>query len=334
MPLTPQDVENKDFKLTFRGYHVDEVDAFLDEVQGELARLLRENDELRRYAEAVARAGVPQPVAPAPAAPATQVTVAAEPGAEPGAEAAAEAAAGLVAQEVPVPAPVPVAPAAPVAEPVLPAVLPSDPVLAGETEGAALRTLLLAQRTADEAIAEARAEAERIVAAAQGQAASVEQETAVRVAEALGSLESRKVALEAQIDDLRAFEREYRLRLTAYLQDQLDELAGRGGGSSGGVVDGADALGAGAGVPAAAAAGAIGAPAAPEAGEASPFAFDPPTSDFPTVPAPAPDAVWSSPAPAVGAFESVQSGSTVPTVAPLAAAHDDQVEGAEPPADR
>lgn len=43
MPLTPEDVRNKQF-TTVRlreGYDEDEVDAFLDEVEAELTRLLR-----------------------------------------------------------------------------------------------------------------------------------------------------------------------------------------------------------------------------------------------------------------------------------------------------
>jgi len=49
MPLTPEDVRNKQF-TTVRlreGYDEDEVDQFLDDVEAELTRLLRENDELR-----------------------------------------------------------------------------------------------------------------------------------------------------------------------------------------------------------------------------------------------------------------------------------------------
>ncbi|MCZ9347521.1 DivIVA domain-containing protein, partial [Streptomyces sp. TRM76130] len=49
MPLTPEDVRNKQF-TTVRlreGYDEDEVDAFLDEVEAELTRLLRENEDLR-----------------------------------------------------------------------------------------------------------------------------------------------------------------------------------------------------------------------------------------------------------------------------------------------
>src|SRR5262250_1820733 len=50
MPLTPADVHNVAFKkppIGKRGYDEEEVDAFLDEVERELARLLEENNQLR-----------------------------------------------------------------------------------------------------------------------------------------------------------------------------------------------------------------------------------------------------------------------------------------------
>src|SRR5215468_8605630 len=53
MPLTPADVHNVAFKkppIGKRGYDEEEVDAFLDEVERELARLIEENNELRAQA--------------------------------------------------------------------------------------------------------------------------------------------------------------------------------------------------------------------------------------------------------------------------------------------
>src|SRR3954468_19056319 len=89
MPLTPEDVSNKRFTpVRLReGYDMGEVDQFLDEVESELARLTKENDDLRAKLSAVQGAGDSYP-SPAP-----------EPAREP----------------EPAPAPVPVAAAAPVA---------------------------------------------------------------------------------------------------------------------------------------------------------------------------------------------------------------------------
>src|SRR5919112_6498474 len=67
MPLTPEDVSNKRFTpVRLReGYDMGEVDQFLDEVEAELARLTKENEDLRSKLSA-AQSGAPAPAAPAP----------------------------------------------------------------------------------------------------------------------------------------------------------------------------------------------------------------------------------------------------------------------------
>src|SRR4028118_1823770 len=58
MPLTPAEVHNVAFKkppIGKRGYDEEEVDAFLYEVERELARLIEENNELRAQLERGAR---------------------------------------------------------------------------------------------------------------------------------------------------------------------------------------------------------------------------------------------------------------------------------------
>jgi DivIVA domain-containing protein len=193
MPLTPNDVVNKQFAKVFRGYDMEEVDAFLDEVEEELKRLLTEKAQLESRSA--------QPAARAPEA-------------------------------------------APVAAATPPPVSAPDPE---DSQQAALRTLLMAQRTADQAIEEARAEADKVLAEARYRASQVDNEINARTTAALASLEGQRREIEARIDDLRAFEREYRLRLKAYLESQLKDLDTRGGGPD-----------AGAGVPAAARAAAVG----------------------------------------------------------------------------
>jgi DivIVA domain-containing protein len=205
MPLTPEDVRNKQF-TTVRlreGYDEDEVDAFLDEVEAELTRLLRENDDLRAKLAAATRAASAAP----PTAP--QPTVREEP---------------KKAAPAPTPAPTP-QPAAP-------------PAPAGiEAVGAdsAARVLALAQQTADQAIAEARNEANKIVGDARSKAEAIEREARSK-ADALerdaqdkhrsmiGALETQRVELERKVEGLRQFEREYRSRLKSYLEGQLRQL--------------------------------------------------------------------------------------------------------------
>ena len=61
MPLTPADVRNKQFSTTRLrpGYDEEEVDAFLDEVEAELDRLIQENEELRAKLAECLRGKVP-----------------------------------------------------------------------------------------------------------------------------------------------------------------------------------------------------------------------------------------------------------------------------------
>ncbi len=68
MPLTPEDVSNKRFTpVRLReGYDMGEVDQFLDEVEAELARLTKENEDLRSKLSAAQGAGGTSSIAPAP----------------------------------------------------------------------------------------------------------------------------------------------------------------------------------------------------------------------------------------------------------------------------
>src|SRR6266536_2440154 len=45
--ITPQDIQQKEFRLAFRGYNERDVDQFLDELTDEVARLQAENRRLR-----------------------------------------------------------------------------------------------------------------------------------------------------------------------------------------------------------------------------------------------------------------------------------------------
>ncbi|HEU0132730.1 MAG TPA: DivIVA domain-containing protein [Mycobacteriales bacterium] len=103
---------------------------------------------------------------------------------------------------------------------------PPQPVTS-EAEEMLRRTLLLAQRTADETVAGAQAEAERITGEARALAAQTVQAAEQQAAASIGDLERRRQELEQHIEGLRAFEREYRTRLKAYLESQLRDLDGR-----------------------------------------------------------------------------------------------------------
>ena len=208
MPLTPEDVANKQFTSTRLkpGYDETEVDEFLDEVEAELTRLYRENDELR-----------------------SKLTTAQRQLAEGGGEAATTIqAAPPVPVQAPTPPPPPPAPA-PVAQ------APSG----GNVSETATGILALAQRTADEHVSEARTQADRIIGEARTRADQLKREADDKHRQMIGSLENERVTLEREVEKLRTFEREYRSRLKSYLEGQLRELDGRttqapSGGSPGG----------------------------------------------------------------------------------------------------
>ena len=49
MEITPLDIQQKKFHLTFRGYDRKEVDEFLDQVRDEMEKLVREVAELAEF---------------------------------------------------------------------------------------------------------------------------------------------------------------------------------------------------------------------------------------------------------------------------------------------
>jgi len=49
--LTPLDIENKIFSKSIKGYNLDEVDDFLDQLTIDYEKLYKENNELRNKAE-------------------------------------------------------------------------------------------------------------------------------------------------------------------------------------------------------------------------------------------------------------------------------------------
>ncbi|EGD40828.1 cell wall synthesis protein Wag31 [Nocardioides luteus] len=221
MPLTPEDVSNKRFTpVRLReGYDMGEVDQFLDEVEAELARLTRENDDLRgKLASAQSGGGPSFPMAPEPPAP------------------------------EPMPAPEPVSHQMPMYQeaPQTGGIETIRVETVPEASNAAARLLELATRNhdalidtakndADKIVGEARTKAERLEAESKAKADRMEadartraqmldSETAERRQQLFGELEREKDNLTTEVDTLRNFEREYRSRLKSYFTQQLDAL--------------------------------------------------------------------------------------------------------------
>lgn len=216
MPLTPEDVSNKRFTpVRLReGYDMGEVDQFLDEVEAELARLTKENDDLRsKLAAAQGSGAAPEPVVQPPVQ---------EKAPEP----------------EPVATPAPVVAASPV-ETIRVETVP-------EASNAAARLLEIATRNADELVEEAKNEADKIVGEARTKAERLESEakvkadrlesdartraqmldseTAERRRQMFGDLEKERDKLAGEVENLRSFEREYRSRLKSYFSQQLEAL--------------------------------------------------------------------------------------------------------------
>jgi F0F1-type ATP synthase membrane subunit b/b' len=80
------------------------------------------------------------------------------------------------------------------------------------------------QRQGDQALAEAQAKAEAIAADARATAEELRMQAEQRYHDVVGSLANKREALQQQIESLEQFDREYRARLTAFMQHQLRAL--------------------------------------------------------------------------------------------------------------
>lgn len=218
MPLSPEDVRNKVF-TTVRlreGYDADEVDAFLDEAEAELARLIKDNDTLRRRLAAVGRAAAQNGQPPA----AVHQRNSTVPGMTSGPP-------GPARQPMPMGRPMfpQRAPAGGV-PPLLPQPLGTDD---------ATFVVEMAGRAADQIMREARAESERIISearrladglqyAAHCKGEALEREAEARCRIAMAPYDSVRDVLEVQVGRLRDFEREYRTRLAASVDSHIRRL--------------------------------------------------------------------------------------------------------------
>jgi DivIVA domain-containing protein len=237
MPLMPADVRNVTFSkppLGKRGYHEDEVDAFLDLVQAELARLIEEKKDLRNQVEQRDQQRRAAPVDTGndlrSVGPSGRVMVPVRP--PMGEQTSPDDDHNVHAVKV-------LGLAQEMAE-----------RLTGEAQAEADEMLNKARTTAEQLLSEARAKAEGMVTDARTRsetmlndartraetldrqsrekAASLERDAARKHTEILAGLSQEKGILEKKIDELYTFERDYRARLKIYLDSQLRDLDGRG----------------------------------------------------------------------------------------------------------
>ncbi len=194
MPLTPEDVVNKRFQPTkFReGYDQDEVDDFLDEIVIEMRRVTQENEDLRqRLLASEARLGELQRT---PAGMAGQLSAAPS-----------------------IAAPVQVIDAASSFPEAI-----SDP---SSLDGNNTNNLLqLARKLHDEHVREGVAKKEALIAEGHATAARIVREAEAQQKADQIRLEQDKALIEHSISELRAFEREYRLKIKSFIESQLADL--------------------------------------------------------------------------------------------------------------
>ena len=199
MPLTPEDVVNKRFQPTkFReGYDQDEVDDFLDEIVIELRRLTQENEDLRqRLLASESRIAELQ-----------------------------RSGAGLVAEinsttaeSALVSSTTTIAPSAVSAFPEA----TQDPSTLDTSNTNNL--LQLARKLHEEHVREGLAKRDALIAEGHATAARVVREAEAQQRADMSRLEQEKALIEHRIQELRSFEREYRLKLKAYIENQLADL--------------------------------------------------------------------------------------------------------------
>jgi vacuolar-type H+-ATPase subunit H len=80
------------------------------------------------------------------------------------------------------------------------------------------------RREAEKALVDARAKATEIVTDAQTNAANLDREAQERYDDVVGSLETKRAALQQRIENLQQFDRDYRARLRMFMQGQLEAL--------------------------------------------------------------------------------------------------------------
>ncbi len=199
-----------------RGYDEEDVDAFLDEVEQELIRLLEENASLRDRAQ---RGGGPSPAASTMVIDSELADLAGQLERLQKARARAdEHARSMQAQLEQARAAVPSTP-------------PANPA----DEERLARVLMMAQRTADEhmrdaqrevdqLIADAQLKAEQITSEAQLKAGTIEGDARRNHTEAINNLQTERAALLDEIERLGQLARGYQEALESHLTHQLEEL--------------------------------------------------------------------------------------------------------------
>jgi len=230
-PLTPLDIQHKEFTKAMRGYAMHEVDTFLDQVTEEFTRM---QDEIARLREQASSAGPSQPApmvqAPPPPPPQPQPVAAEARSSAGGEEAIARAL--VMAQRM--------------ADQTVEEAKVKAKSMVAEAEARAKNMTEQAQMRAREVTEAAQMRAREVTEAAQARARELtegletrykeriqsaeararvaEEQARMQIAQATEQVARRRQELESSIEALRAFERDYRARLRGFVEGQLKAL--------------------------------------------------------------------------------------------------------------
>ncbi|HEU4898825.1 MAG TPA: DivIVA domain-containing protein [Actinomycetota bacterium] len=242
-PLTPLDIQHKEFTKAMRGYAMHEVDTFLDQVTEEFTRM---QDEIARLREQASSVGQPlqapvQVQAPPPPPPQPQPVAAEARGGAGGEEAIARALvmAQRMADQTVEEAKVKAKSMVTEAEARAQNMTEQAQMRAREvTEAAQMRAREVteaAQMRAREVTEAAQARARELtegletrykerIQSAEARARVAEEQARMQIAQATEQVARRRQELESSIEALRAFERDYRARLRGFVEGQLKAL--------------------------------------------------------------------------------------------------------------
>jgi DivIVA domain-containing protein len=222
MPLTPADIHNMAFKkppIGKRGYDEEEVDGFLDEVEQQLIRLLEENEALREQMHRPG-AGETGTAGSAMALNAEFSAVGAQLARVQQERARAEQDARSVQIQL---------------EQARITVADGPVRPAGDDRTAAV--LMMAQRTADDHLRDARRESEMVLSDARDESAQITREAQLRASttegdarrnhtEAMTSLQAKRAALLEEIERLGQLAQSYQAALNSHMRQQLQDMDG------------------------------------------------------------------------------------------------------------
>jgi DivIVA domain-containing protein len=222
MPLTPADIHNMAFKkppIGKRGYDEEEVDGFLDEVEQQLIRLLEENEALRGQMQRPGAGGAGT-AASAMALKDELSAVGARLERIQQERARAEQDARSLRAQL---------------EQARNAVANRPARSGGDDRTVAV--LMMAQRTADDHMRDARRESDTLVSAARDKAEQITREAQLKASttegdarrnhtESMASLQDERVALLAEIERLGQLAQSYQAALNSHMRQQLHDMDG------------------------------------------------------------------------------------------------------------